>query len=146
MDDSAAGPTAAAEAAERWAAATAAAMSTAEQAALTAGADNWHTAALERFGVPALRLSDGPNGVRGTRSDHGPTSAAFPVATALAATWNPALVREIGAALAVEAGDKAVDVVLAPTLNLHRHPLAGRNFECFSEAPLLAAQLGVAFI
>ncbi len=92
------------------------------------------------------RLSDGPNGVRGTRSDHGPTSAAFPVATALAATWNPALVREIGAALAVEAGDKAVDVVLAPTLNLHRHPLAGRNFECFSEDPILAAQLGVAFI
>lgn len=119
-------------------------MSTAEQAALTAGADNWHTAALERFGVPALRLSDGPNGVRGTRSDHGPTSAAFPVATA-GCHLEPGAGARDRRRFGGRGGDKAVDVVLA-TLNLHRHPLAGRNFECFSEDPILAAQLGVAFI
>ncbi|MEZ5261070.1 MAG: glycoside hydrolase family 3 C-terminal domain-containing protein [Acidimicrobiales bacterium] len=128
------------------AAATAAAMTVREQALLTTGADNWHTRPLPRLGVPALRFSDGPNGVRGTRSDHGPTSAAFPVAAALGATWDVDLVHEVGAALAVEAEDKGVDVLLAPTLNLHRHPLAGRNFECFSEDPCLASRMAVAFI
>ena len=123
-----------------------AALSLSEQAALTAGSDMWHTVGLPAAGIPVLRCSDGPNGVRGLHAGRGPTSAAFPVATALAATWNVDLVAAVGSALAQEAGDKGVQVLLAPTLNLQRHPLGGRNFECFSEDPYLSARLAVAFI
>lgn len=117
-----------------------------ERLSLLSGANAWHTVAVPRLGIPALRLSDGPNGVRGIRFDRGPTAACFPVATALAATWDTGLLAEIGAALAVEAADKGVHVLLAPTLNLHRFPLAGRNFECFSEDPVLTSRLAVALI
>ncbi|MDH4146380.1 MAG: glycoside hydrolase family 3 C-terminal domain-containing protein, partial [Acidimicrobiia bacterium] len=117
-----------------------------ELARLTAGADLWHTHASAAAGLPALKMSDGPNGVRGARYEDGPASTCFPVATALAATWDVDLVERVGSALATEARDKAVDVLLAPTLNLHRHPLGGRNFECFSEDPELTARLGVAFV
>jgi beta-glucosidase len=126
-----------------------AALTVEEKATLTGGADLWHTAAVPRVGLPALRLSDGPNGVRGTAATSdagGAPSACFPAGTALGATWDVDLVGEIGAALAREAADKGVQVVLAPTLNLHRHPLAGRNFECFSEDPHLAGRLGAALV
>ncbi len=117
-----------------------------EKLGLVAGANAWHTVAVPRVGLPALRLSDGPNGVRGIHVDRGPTAACFPVATALASTWDVGLLAEIGDALATEADDKGVHVVLAPTLNLHRFPLAGRNFECFSEDPVLTARLAVALV
>jgi beta-glucosidase len=112
---------------------------------LLAGADVWHTASFEDPPVPAIRMSDGPAGVRGT-SWTGAASASFPCGAALGATWDPDLVRRIGRALGREAHSKSVQVVLGPTVNLHRTPVGGRNFECFSEDPLLTAELAVAYV
>ncbi|MGH9209539.1 MAG: beta-glucosidase family protein [Acidimicrobiales bacterium] len=116
-----------------------------EKAALTGGADLWHTVPVERLGVPALRLSDGPSGVRGPRFT-GDTSVCVPCSTALAATWDRALVERVGGLLGDQARAKDVHVLLAPTINLHRHPLGGRHFESFSEDPYLTAQVAVAYI
>jgi beta-glucosidase len=116
-----------------------------QKVALLAGVDTWHTASFDDPPVPAIRMSDGPAGVRGT-SFAGPASASFPCATALGATWDPELVEEIGRALGREAHAKSAHVVLAPTVNLHRTPIGGRNFECYSEDPLLTARLGSAYI
>ena len=122
-----------------------AAMTLDEKASLTAGVDMWHGHAAERLGVPALKVSDGPVGVRGDRWVAS-TSACAPCGTALGATWNPDLLVEVGRVLGDEARSKGVDIVLAPTVNLHRNPLAGRNFECFSEDPHLSARAAVAVI
>ena len=121
------------------------AMDLDERASLTAGTDMWHGHGVERLGVPALKVSDGPVGVRGD-SWVGTSSAATPCGTALGATWDPDLLLEVGRVLGEEAHSKAVDIVLAPTVNLHRNPLAGRNFECFSEDPHLTAVAAVAII
>ena len=114
-----------------------------QKVSLLAGHDNWHSKALS--GVPAMRMSDGPAGVRGT-SWTGPASASFPCGTALGATFDPALVEEVGAALGEEARSKGVNVLLAPTVNLHRTPIGGRNFECMSEDPVLTARIAVGYI
>jgi beta-glucosidase len=116
-----------------------------ERAALTAGHDNWNTRALWERGVPAIRVTDGPVGARG-QSFTGETAALFPCGSALGATFDPALVGRIGAALGDEAQTKQAHVLLGPTLNLHRHPLGGRNFECYGEDPLLVSRLAVAFV
>lgn len=117
-----------------------------EKASLTAGADLWHSVAIPRVGVPGLVLSDGPSGARGVHMGEGATSASFPCGTALGATWNPELVEAVGAAIAEDARTKGVHVLLGPTVNLHRSPLAGRNFECYSEDPHLSARIATAFI
>lgn len=114
-----------------------------QKVALVAGADTWHTAELP--GVPVLRCSDGPAGVRGT-SWVGPPSASFPCGTALGATFDPELVELIGEALGREARSKGAHILLAPTVNLHRTPIGGRNFECMSEDPTLTAHLAAAYI
>ena len=116
-----------------------------EQARLAGGAGIWHTAALPERGIPAVKVSDGPVGVRG-ESFTTTTSASFPCGSALGATFDTELVKRVGAALAEEARTKGVHVVLGPTINLHRHPLGGRNFEAYSEDPLLTAHLAVAFV
>jgi beta-glucosidase len=116
-----------------------------EKCLLVAGADLWHLPAIERLGIPALKVSDGPSGVRGERWT-GRASALFPCGSALGATWDPGLVARVGAALGAEARDRGVHVVLAPTVNLQRTPIGGRNFECYSEDPHLSARLGVAFV
>ncbi|MFN7150301.1 MAG: beta-glucosidase H [Microthrixaceae bacterium] len=116
-----------------------------EKASLTAGVDMWHGHAVERLDVPALKVSDGPVGVRGD-AWVGTTSACTPCGTALGATWDPDLLEQVGALIGEEARTKAVDIVLAPTVNLHRNPLAGRNFECYSEDPHLSAVAAVAVI
>ena len=90
-------------------------------------------------------MSDGPAGVRGT-SWTGAASASFPCGVALGATWDPDLVRRVGHALGREARSKSAQVVLGPTVNLHRTPIGGRNFECMSEDPLLTAELAVAYV
>ncbi|HTO06735.1 MAG TPA: glycoside hydrolase family 3 C-terminal domain-containing protein [Myxococcota bacterium] len=118
-----------------------------QKASLTAGADMWHSVAIPGAGVPALVLSDGPSGARGSNfSEAGATSASFPCGAALGATWNPELVEKVGAAIAEDARTKGAHVLLGPTVNLHRSPLGGRNFECYSEDPHLSARIAVAFI
>jgi beta-glucosidase len=91
-------------------------------------------------------LADGPAGVRGQVWDERHPSANLPCPTALAASWDEALVERVAALLAAEARRLEVDVVLGPTVNLHRSPLGGRHFECFSEDPLLSGRIGAAFV
>src|SRR5689334_119593 len=113
---------------------------------LLTGADFWSLYPEPAVGLRRLVVSDGPAGVRGETWDERDTSANVPSPTALAATWDEALVRELGGLLAYEARRKGVDVLLAPTVNLHRTPYGGRHFECFSEDPLLTARIGVAYV
>ena len=123
------------------------AMTLAEQVSLLAGADFWSLPAIERLRIGRLRVSDGPNGARGGGSlVGGVKAAAFPVGIALGATWNPALAQEIGVALADEVKSKGAHVLLAPTVNIHRSVTNGRNFECYSEDPVLTAALAVGYI
>jgi beta-glucosidase len=118
-----------------------------EKCRLLGGASFWRTHAIERVGVPAVRMSDGPNGVRGEGRPGGHTpGVCVPAGIALGATWNPELVGEIGALLGAEAVRKGVHVLLGPTVNLQRVPVGGRVFECYSEDPELTARLGVAFV
>jgi len=117
-----------------------------EKVSLLAGEDWWQVNAIERLGIPTLKVSDGPAGVRGAHISGGPPSASFPCGTALGATWDPDLTHEVGVALAAELRSKGATVILAPTVNLHRTPLAGRNFECYSEDPFLTARLSAAYI
>ncbi len=114
-----------------------------ESIALLAGVDTWHTAAVSDS--PPIRMSDGPAGVRGT-SWEGPSSASFPCGTALGATFDPDLVELVGRALGREAHAKSAHVLLAPTVNLHRTPIGGRNFECMSEDPELTANISAAYV
>jgi beta-glucosidase len=116
-----------------------------EKAALVAGSDLWHGPGVPRLGIPALKVTDGPSGARGEQWSGRP-SANFPCGSALGATWNPDLVCEIGVRLGVETKRKNAHALLAPTVNIHRHPLAGRNFECYSEDPFLSARIAVAYI
>ena len=120
-------------------------LTLAEQVSLLAGVDFWHTASVDRLGIPALRVSDGPVGARGTRFD-GPASLDVPCSTALAATWDPDLVERIGQVLGRETKAKGAGVLLAPTVNLHRTPTGGRNFECMSEDPYLTSRIAVAYV
>src|ERR1700675_4525024 len=117
-----------------------------EQVALLAGAHFWPTVPIERAGIPAMRVTDGPVGARGTRFGGGPPSIAVPCGTLLAATWDPPLVRQIGELLGREARSKGARVILAPTVNLHRTPVGGRSFECMSEDPYLTARITVAYV
>ncbi|MCX7300950.1 MAG: glycoside hydrolase family 3 C-terminal domain-containing protein [Rhodobacterales bacterium] len=123
------------------------AMTLEEQVSLLSGADFWYLPAVDRLGIGHLRMTDGPNGARGGGSLLGEVkSAAFPVGISLGATWNPTLLTEIGVALAEEVKSKQAHVSLAPTVNLHRTVTNGRNFECYSEDPILTAELAVAYI
>ncbi len=122
-------------------------MSLDEQVMLLSGIDFWSVAMIERLGIGKLRVTDGPNGARGGGSlIGGVKAAAFPVGIALGSSWNPDLVRDIGAALACEVKSKHAHVLLAPTVNIQRSVTNGRNFECYSEDPLLTADLGVAYV
>ncbi|KOS42623.1 hypothetical protein ACN38_g6479 [Penicillium nordicum] len=112
-----------------------------EKVALTAGRDFWHTEPVSRLNIPALRMSDGPNGVRGTRFFNGIPAACFPCATALGATWDTELLSEVGALMGDEAIAKGTHVVLGPTINTQRSPLGGRGFESFSEDGVLSGTL-----
>lgn len=133
-------------------AATLAALTLEEKATLLAGRDAWSLQEIERWGVPSIVVADGPHGLRRERrtgritlTDTAPATC-FPTSSALAATWSPALIEEIGAAIGREARSEGVSVVLGPVANVKRSPLSGRSFECFSEDPLLAGQLAAAWI
>ncbi len=116
-----------------------------EKILLLSGFNNWYTNKIERLDIPSIKMSDGPNGVRGDGTS-GKTSACFPCPILMGSTWNEELLEKIGVALGEEARDKDVDVLLGPTINLHRHPLGGRHFENYSEDPLLVGKLATAYV
>ena len=116
-----------------------AALTLEEKVQLLTGRDFWSTWPVEKIGLRRILVSDGPSGVRGETWDERDPSLNLPSATALASSWDPDIARRYGAAAAVEARRKGVDVVLGPTINLHRSPLGGRHFEAFSEDPVLTA-------
>ncbi|MFF8955569.1 beta-glucosidase [Streptomyces sp. NPDC014894] len=113
---------------------------------LLAGQDMWSLPALPEIGLRSLVMSDGPIGVRGARWTADDPSIALPSPTALAAAWDPDLARRAGRLLAQEARRKGVHVLLAPTVNLHRSPLGGRHFECYSEDPCLTGRIGAGYV
>ncbi|KPM43246.1 hypothetical protein AK830_g3323 [Neonectria ditissima] len=117
-----------------------------EKIDLLSGIDFWHTKAVPRLNVPSIRLSDGPNGVRGTRFFNGVPAACFPCGTGLAATWNTNLLQSAGGLMGAEARAKGVHVLLGPTVNMQRSPLGGRAFESFSEDPVLAGRCAASII
>ncbi|MGV8966326.1 MAG: beta-glucosidase [Cellulomonas sp.] len=128
-------------------------LTLAEKAALLDGSDFWHTEPVARLGIPAIMVTDGPHGLRkqATAGDHlgigtSVPATCFPPAAALASTWNVDLLTRIGVALGDECRAEQVAVLLGPGVNMKRTPLCGRNFEYFSEDPLLAGELGSALV
>ncbi|MEV6073302.1 glycoside hydrolase family 3 C-terminal domain-containing protein [Nocardia sp. NPDC052001] len=113
---------------------------------LISGAGLFRLAGDPAIGLAEMPISDGPSGVRGESVDEPGPSVSLPSGTAVGATWDPALLTEIGALIAAEARRKNVYAVLGPTINLHRSPLGGRHFECFSEDPLLTGELAAAYV
>lgn len=127
-------------------------LTPAEKAELCSGQNFWQTRALPRLGIPARLLADGPHGVRKQAGDfaqvdiHGVPATCFPTAAALANSWDRDLLYEIGVALGEEARAEGVAVLLGPGVNIKRSPLCGRNFEYYSEDPLLAGELAAQWI
>ncbi|EAZ63743.1 beta-glucosidase [Scheffersomyces stipitis CBS 6054] len=109
-----------------------------EKISLLAGKDFWHTFPIERLNIPSIRVSDGPNGIRGTKFFNSVPSNCFPCGTGLAATFNKDLWVEAGELMGKEAKMKGAHVILGPTSNIVRSPLGGRAFESYSEDPLLS--------
>lgn len=128
-------------------------LSLEERAQLLAGESHWKTYAAPSAGIPSMFLSDGPHGLRKQEgaqdcmgiADSRPATC-FPTASALACSFDPELVERVGAAIGEEARRQGVDVVLGPGVNIKRHPLCGRNFEYFSEDPVVSGELGAAMV
>jgi len=121
-------------------------VSVKEKAALTAGVDVWTVPGIPELGVPALRMTDGPNGARGGQFAGNVRSICVPCGSALGATFDPGLLGRIGSLLGREARQKRARVLLAPTINLLRSPLYGRAFECYGEDPWLSGVLAASFV
>ncbi|KAI0668559.1 glycoside hydrolase family 3 protein [Trametes maxima] len=121
-------------------------LTTEEKIKLLSGPNWWNTNAIERLGVPSVRMSDGPNAIRGS-SHFVPTPAqCLPCATLMAATFDPDLLFEVGEFLGQEAKIKSSVILLAPTCNIQRNPLGGRAFESFSEDPHLSGAMAAAYV
>ncbi|THH33096.1 hypothetical protein EUX98_g1111 [Antrodiella citrinella] len=122
-------------------------LTTDEAILLSAGVGFWHTHAVPRLGIPAIKVSDGPNGIRGNHFFMGTPAKCLPSATALGATFDPELIHTVGLKLlAAEAKLKAASILLAPTCNIQRNPLGGRSFESFSEDPYLSGIIAAAYV
>ena len=106
----------------------------------------WSTVAVPEAGIPSFSMADGPMGVASGNVDERDISLLTPCPTALGASWNVELVRQVGNIVGGDAVARDVDAILAPNLNLARSPLAGRAFEYFSEDPFLAGVLGASWI
>ena len=124
-----------------------------EKAALLSGKNEWESRDIPRLGIQSITFSDGPHGLRRQEGagDHLGLNASlpatcFPTAATVANSWDPSLGEEIGAALGEEAVAQDVDVLLGPGLNMKRSPLCGRNFEYFSEDPILAGKMAAAYV
>ncbi len=124
-----------------------------EKISLCSGRDYWNTKPVPRLGVPSFAMSDGPHGLRKQDDDtdglgitYGEEATCFPAACLTACSFDPGLIREMGEAIGTEAASKNVQMVLGPGVNIKRDPLCGRNFEYFSEDPLLAGAMGKAWI
>ena len=120
-----------------------------EKCSMLHGRGIWEVAGSERLGIPEWTLSDGPMGVRGRGIGMGTEMAKglmMPAPIAMAASWDVELLAESGTAIGLEAQDRKVQVLLAPTVNLHRVPTSGRSFECYSEDPHLTSRMAVSFI
>ncbi len=125
-----------------------------EKAALCSGKDFWHFQALRKFGLQAINVTDGPHGLRkqktqkesGTDMLQGIPAVCFPTASATSCSWDPELMERMGVALGEECNAEGVSVLLGPGNNIKRNPLCGRNFEYFSEDPLLAGEMAAAWI
>ena len=120
-----------------------------EKCLMLHGRGIWEVAGSERLGIPEWTLSDGPMGVRGRGIGMGTEMAKglmMPAPIAMAASWDTELLAESGTAIGLEAQDRKVQVLLAPTVNLHRVPTSGRSFECYSEDPHLTSRMAVSFI
>lgn len=123
-------------------------MTLQEKVSLLSGQNDWSTMPVERLGIPAMEVCDGPHGVRlvndGRRGKCATT--AFPTGMAMACSWNTELMEQVGVALGEETKAMGCDILLGPAVNIIRHPLAGRNFECLSEDPYLSGRIGTAYI
>ena len=118
-----------------------------EKADLMSGKGVWDVFPVERLGIPSLKVTDGPAGARGAGLlGSGTPALCIPCGSALGATWNPDLINQLGKALALETRARGSHVLLAPTVNIHRTPLGGRNFECYSEDPFLTSSIAVEFV
>jgi beta-glucosidase len=117
-----------------------------EKVLLLTGADSWSTQGAELLGLRPMIMSDGPAGARGVTLDERRPSTSLPCPSALGATWDPELVRELTAALGAEARSKGIDALLGPTVNLMRSPLGGRGFEFFAEDPVLTTRIAVSYV
>lgn len=117
-----------------------------EKVRLISGMHMWATHPISKVGLDSIMVSDGPSGVRGPEWDERKSSLSLPSASAVASTWNVDLIDQSGAVMAHEARRKGVDVVLGPTINLHRSPVGGRHFEQYSEDPVLSGHLASAFV
>ena len=128
-------------------------MSLEEKVALCSGADFFSTKAFEKYSIPSISMADGPHGLRKqvASADHlglnqSVPATSFPTASLSACSWDRELLREMGAAIAEEALQEDVSIVLGPGVNIKRNPLCGRNFEYFSEDPYLAAEMAARWI
>jgi beta-glucosidase len=128
-------------------------MTLEEKASLCSGLNFWYLKGLERLGIPSIMVTDGPHGLRKQAGDadhvglnESVPATCFPTASALAATWNRDLVREVGVALGEECRQEQVGVILGPGANIKRSPLGGRNFEYFSEDPYLTGEIAKSHI
>lgn len=128
-------------------------MTLEEKAYLTSGRDNWFTKGIERLGIPSVRTSDGPHGLRtqtgeenSLAEERSARTVCFPAACLSAASFDRELIREMGKTLGEESQALGVNVLLGPGINMKRSPLCGRNFEYFSEDPYLAGEIGAAFV
>lgn len=128
-------------------------LSLEEKAGLCSGADFWHTKAVERLGLPAIMVSDGPHGLRKQASTEDPMgvndsikAVCFPTGSALACSFDPEVFQTLGDALGEECQEEDISALLGPAVNMKRSPLCGRNFEYLSEDPYLAGELAAEYV
>jgi beta-glucosidase len=125
-------------------------MTLEEKVSLCSGQDFWHTKEIPRLKIPSILMTDGPHGLRKISADRGMEisqhATCFPTAAALGSSWDPELAAEVARAIGLEAKGQGIQLLLGPGVNMKRSPLCGRNFEYYSEDPVLSAGLAAAFV